>query len=289
VVLITTTDCSGPRRVEFERLLASLKRQRESAGRLRAYFLLQRCDSATMEEVRHCAPEGSVLVCSSTRLSLSAARNQLLEIALSDAAVGANDIVAFPDDDAWYPDDLLALLTETFRAQPDLDLLICGSSPEPEAAPIDFSSLAPASTMQVVRKISSNSMFFRGDLLSRIGAFDSGIGVGTVRPGGEDIDYALRGFLQARFAGIIDRPLVGHPLWDKTSVAKYFEGSLIALGRHARCRPSLAREFVRKVLVGLYLAGGGKMPWHAYLTALREAMRQIAGQRPRQTTGLDRA
>jgi hypothetical protein len=270
-VLFSTTRIGGSRQAEFERLLTSLKRQEESAGPLRVYILLQGCDEIAADQVRKLAPKHTVLVCSPHQLSLSSARNELLEFAQRDPAPGPHDIVAFPDDDCWYPDHFLARVTGVFRARPELSLMLCGSSPKAEMAHFDACELAPVSVKELVRKTSSNTMFFRGDLFSRIGNFDSSIGVGTTRPGGEDIDYALRGFLLATSCGIIDRPLVGHPAWDRGSIEKYFHGNLIVLARYARSRPSLFREFARKVMVGAYLASASRLPWRAYRTALGDA------------------
>ena len=72
--------------------------------------------------------------------------------------------------------------------------------------------------------------------------------------GGEDTDYALRGFLLARRAAFIDAPLVGHRESDPASVARYFKGSAIVLGRYALRSPGLFFEFARKLAVGAYLA-----------------------------------
>jgi hypothetical protein len=275
-VVFSTTDYGGSRRNEFRRMLASLRRQEDDAGPVRGFVLLQNCNGTALDEVRDWAPAGCVLACSPRRLSLSAARNRLLKIALGKGAIGSDDIVGFPDDDCWYPDHFLARMSAVLRERPELGVLICGSSPDPEVAAFDARAIAVASTKQIVRKTSSNTMFFRGSLLYHIGMFDASIGVGTSRPGGEDIDYAIRGFLLAKAAGIIDRPLVGHPIWARTALANYFTGSLIVLARHAHSSPSLLREFVRKLLVGAWLVCGGKIPWQAFASALGETVTELS-------------
>jgi hypothetical protein len=90
--------------------------------------------------------------------------------------------------------------------------------------------------------------------VTALGAFDPSLGLGTANGGGEDTDYALRGFLRARRAAFVDAPLVGHRPSELASVARYFRGSAIALGRHAALSPALSFEFARKLAVGAYLA-----------------------------------
>src|SRR5271157_993715 len=37
------------------------------------------------------------------------------------------DIIAIPDDDCWYPDDLLATVTQWFETHPEFDTLFTGA------------------------------------------------------------------------------------------------------------------------------------------------------------------
>ncbi|WP_336489086.1 glycosyltransferase family 2 protein [Methylobacterium nigriterrae] len=280
IILISTTDMRGPRGPEFARLLDSIERNASASLPVRAYILLQNCTQDELERVRAAAPACCALAAVPGRLSISAARNRLIETVLSEAAVGPDDVVGFPDDDCWLPDAVLARLATVFSERPDLDVLICRVSLDPDPRPFDAASVAPASARQIVRVSTSNNMFFRGSLIGRVGPFDPELGLGTPNGGGEDTDYVIRAFLRAEGAGIIDRALVGHPEPDKDCAAKYFRGALVVLARHARLRPALMREFLRKPLVGLYFVGRGKLSWSAYRAALAEGGRSFLKSRP---------
>ena len=54
-------------------------------------------------------------------------------------------------------------------------------------------------------------------------------------------------------AVFVDLPMVGHRASDVASVARYYKGALIVLGRYALQRPELLFEFVRMLAVGAYL------------------------------------
>jgi hypothetical protein len=187
-------------------------------------------------------------------------------------------VVAFPDDDCWYPDRFLERLTRAFVERDTLDLMICRMSLDPDAAPFAAADIAPASARQVVRISSSNNIFLRGSLLAALGDFDLrlGLGPGTIVTGGEDTDYVIRAYLRARASGLVDRALVGHQPPDQGSAAKYFGGAMLVLARHARSRPALAAECLRKVLVGLYFACRGTLPLSGYADALHRGSHAFA-------------
>jgi hypothetical protein len=105
------------------------------------------------------------------------------------------ELVAFPDDDCSYPDDLLERVTQRFRADPALDGLTgravdAGgrSSPSwaPDAARLDRDNLW--------NRAISFTIFLRASLVARVGSFDEqlGLGAGTPWSSGEEIDYLVR-------------------------------------------------------------------------------------------------
>jgi hypothetical protein len=273
VLLFTTTDVSGPRGADFERLLASVDASVQAGLPIRHFVLLQNCNPEALERHRAEAPPYRRVDAVAGRLSLSAARNRMLAAARVEAPAGPDDIVGFPDDDCWLPSGFLARLIEVFRARPMLDLLLCRVALDPNTAQFDARSVVPASASAVVRQSNSNNMFLRGSLLDPVGDFDPALGLGTPAGGGEDTDYVIRVFLRSKEAGLIDRPLVGHPVPDRDSAAKYFRGAFIVLARHARRRPALARELLRKLLVGLYFIAQGRLSVKTYSVALSDGLR----------------
>ncbi|MDO5484642.1 MAG: glycosyltransferase [Desulfovibrionaceae bacterium] len=153
---------------------------------------------------------------------VSAARNALLRACAADSW----DIVAFPDDDCWYPPDLLARMGAWFASQSGADALLtgwrtgpksgpesepgAGSGEEPGAAPPqpEYVSLYGA-----FRRAETYVQFYRRAAVERIGCWDETLGPGTGLPWGcgEDTDYLLRA-LRAGLHIIRDSTLtVYHP------------------------------------------------------------------------------
>lgn len=288
LILFSTTDMRGPRRADFTRLLDSLERNAKGGQALRSYILLQNCPHAQLAMLQTKAPACCRLTAIESRCSVSVARNLLIAAALECEPFGADDIVGFPDDDCWLPDHFAGSLANVFAELEDLDVLICKVAGKPDLRAFAAREIVPASTRQIVRVTTSNSMFFRGPVFVRVGRFDPALGVGTPNGGGEDTDYVIRAFLAARRAGIIDRPVVAHPEPDQDSAAKYYRGALIVLARHAGGSPALMREFLRKLLVGGYFVVRRKLSLSALLAAFWDALRTRRTGEPSLTSGATR-
>lgn len=143
-----------------------------------------------------------------SRAGLSRARNAgLLRI--------RGDLVAFPDDDCWYPDGLLAYVASRFEHDAGLDGLTGRFVNEEGRAEGRWLSRSQAlNRYSVWRGAISFSIFLRRALVERIGPFDEalGVGAGTVWGAGEETDYLLRG-LHAGGRIVFDHDLVlGHPV-----------------------------------------------------------------------------
>jgi len=286
--LFTTTDWRGPRRADLVRLLDSVERSRAAGVSVHHHLLLQNCPPETLAAERASLPAQTHVTAIPGRASISAARNQIIAAALAETPFGADDIVAFPDDDCFYADGFLARLEAAFAARPGLDLLLCRVSKDPEDGPDGLRDIAPASAAQIVRLTMSNSMFLRGSLAATLGAFDPTLGLGTPARGGEDTDYAVRALLAGNATGFIDRPLVGHPPADRSAAARYYHGAAIVLARYARRRPALMREYLRKLLVGLVFTLQGRVPARIYVETLRDTL-PIVGLFPRRGSGAEPA
>jgi GT2 family glycosyltransferase len=105
------------------------------------------------------------------------------------------DLVAFPDDDCVYPDDLLEHVRRRFADEPALDGL---TGREVDA---DGSSSASWKTDAAVltddnlwNRAISFTIFLRRELVGRVGDFDEQLGLGSGQPwsSGEEIDYLVR-------------------------------------------------------------------------------------------------
>ncbi len=274
LVLFTTSDLLAGREADFIRMVRSVELGASPDLPVTLFALLQRCDAAGKARYQELLPAGSVVVAEQGRLSLSDARNRLLEIAKGHMAL-ADCVVGFPDDDCWYPPNFVRQLVRSFSDDARLDMLVCRVSLEPVALTASALPLAPAKACDVVRRSSSNSMFFRGGLAAALGAFDRTLGLGTANGSGEDTDYALRAFLAARRAAFVDIPLVGHRESDLASVTRYFRGSIMVLGRHALRSPGLFFEFTRKLGVGAYLALRFGLPVREYAESIVNSFAEL--------------
>jgi hypothetical protein len=275
LVLLTTTDLQGGRETEFLRMIDSVRAGTRTDIQVKMFVLLQRSDADAGAKYQRILPPGSVILTSPERMSLSQARNSLLDAALKSVAIDDACVVAFPDDDCWYPPQFVDFLVGSFRRDDELDMLTCRVSLQPVDPP-SVESLVPAKAWQVVRRSSSNSMFFRGATVAAVGPFDPAFGLGTANGSGEDTDYAMRALLKARRAAFVDLPLVGHRESDLASVARYYQGALAVLSRHALERPDFCFEYVRKLAVGIYLALRLQLTPREYLASIISSAR---GQR----------
>lgn len=106
------------------------------------------------------------------------------------------EIVAFPDDDCWYPDDLLACIHSFLISHPLSDGLTCISK---DADKVISSGRFRAKDCLVTKAnvwntAISYTIFLRTRVIKTVGNFDIGIGVGsgTMYGAGEETDYLIR-------------------------------------------------------------------------------------------------
>ena len=113
------------------------------------------------------------------------------------------DIIAIPDDDCWYPPDLLTTVVRWFDAHPDIDLLTvleCNPEGKPmvpqNPPPAGFCTDQPVGLFpeRSVWMAQSSMVFLRRKVLDAIGLLDESLGVGcdTKYQSGEETDFFLR-------------------------------------------------------------------------------------------------
>lgn len=271
ITLFSTTDMQSGRDDDIVRMLGSVEafKQRNPDVDVVLFFLLQRCDAATAERFIANGPAWAQVSAIPDRWSLSAARNMLLTGENARRRLALNGIVAFPDDDCWYPEDTLDTIHDAFSTDPSLDFWFCRYGMEPRSA-ASFPATQPR-LQTVISFASSNTIVLRSALAARIGGFDEQLGVGATLSGGEDTDYAMRAFQGARKSAYIDARCIGHRDPNKALKAKYYPGSLRAIAKNVRTRPSEIQALGRKVLVGSLLAARSQMSWRDYFSALTRA------------------
>jgi hypothetical protein len=260
----------GQRESVRDRMVRSLVESEQAAGsdRFALYMLLQNCESREVPALAGAMPAFFHPVAIPGRVPLSTARNLLLRRLIADDTIRADALVAFPDDDCWYPPGFLVQVAGLFTRNAELDFWFCRYASNPSQATLPPGAGA-ASMAEIVRNASSNTIFMRGRVVNALGDFDEGLGVGTPLGGAEDLDYVLRAHRVAHKTAYCDAALVGHRDKSRELLARYYASSLVVLARHARA--GAASEFYRKIAVGVYYALRGRLSLVDYGRALRLA------------------
>lgn len=165
-------------------------------------------------------------------------------------------LVAFPDDDCWYPPWLLAKVANCFETM-QVDI-VTGRAADESGRSINgrFETVAQSTSRANVWTTSIEWMnFLRRDLLEAVGGYDETMGPGSGMPwqSTEGQDFLLRA-LSAGFTGYFDPAIYGfHPELDiltpdAAMLAKaraYGRGMGYTLGRHGYGLASLAYWLAR--------------------------------------------
>lgn len=151
-------------------LLASLGRQTYPNFRV---LLVEQSNGSRVEP-----PSGVQVERFRSERGLSRARNAALPHV-------AADLVAFPDDDCVYPDDLLARVARRFERETTLD----GLTGRDQGArwPDDAATLTRDN---VWNRAISFTIFLRAGLVARVGGFDERLGLPS--SSAEEIDFLIR-------------------------------------------------------------------------------------------------
>jgi glycosyltransferase involved in cell wall biosynthesis len=120
----------------------------------------------------------------------------------------AGDLIAFPDDDCWYPADLLERVDRMFREHPEY-----GGISGRETTGKWHSQAGPMGRIDLWKRHISFALFYRRSIIDGM-MFDRslGVGAGTRWGSGEETDFLIR----AMRRGLVfyDPSLViNHPEW----------------------------------------------------------------------------
>ncbi len=105
------------------------------------------------------------------------------------------EIVAFPDDDCWYPKDLLERVARFFADNQHVAGLTGRAVDEEDRPVMRWAPQAGWVTKSSVwRKGISYTIFLRSKVIEKVGDFNENLGVGAGTPwgSGEETDYLLR-------------------------------------------------------------------------------------------------
>ncbi len=132
-------------------------------------------------------------------------------------AVATYSVVAFPDDDCWYPTDVLDRVMRLFAEQASVDGFFGRGC---DAAGRDIARFkdteAAVTKFNVFETSASITMFIRAAAISAVDGFDEelGLGSGTRWTGGEDYDLPIRMLAAGASLRYLPSLVVHHPRPD---------------------------------------------------------------------------
>lgn len=275
LVLISTSDVARGRSDALDRMLCSVAGACEGRPGLKVHLLLlmQNYSELMRDRLFESLPAFVHVEVVERQVPLSSARNLLLARAFDLHLIGPDSVVLFPDDDCWYPDELLAYLEDTFAEDADLDFWFCGYDNNP--VPVRAGQARPANVCEVIRQVCSITMVLRGRVVHHLRYFDESFGVGTPLGGGEDTEFALSAFQIARRILVLGDPCVGHRRDPERRLrvrGRYFGGTLLAIAGHAGRTPGVMRELARKLAVGGWLTLNGELSVTKYIAFTFKAL-----------------
>jgi glycosyltransferase involved in cell wall biosynthesis len=138
---------------------------------------------------------------------LSRARNAGLRVC-------SGAIIAFPDDDCWYPADLVDCVSRLFDEHPELGIVTGRTT---DAKGNDSNGKYLRSSCEVTRRNvwycgTSNSVFARLDLVQQLHGFNESLGVGANSGfgSGEETDLILRALAKGHRAAFFHELIAHH-------------------------------------------------------------------------------
>jgi glycosyltransferase involved in cell wall biosynthesis len=176
---------------QVDRLLTSVAAQ--SYGAFRLIVVDQNPDDRLVPVLERYRRDMTILRLTSSERGASRARNAGL-------AAMQGELVAFADDDCWYPPDLLARVEERLRANPEWDGVtgrVVDERFRPSVARWNRRACR-VSRANVWTSGVAVSIFLRAHVAEAVGPFDETLGVGAGTPwgSGEETDYLLRALEQ---------------------------------------------------------------------------------------------
>jgi glycosyltransferase involved in cell wall biosynthesis len=199
---------------EPERFLASLKAQ--SYKDFELIVVDQNLDDRLVPLVRSYEDEFAITHIREQKRGASRARNIGMEYA-------GGDILAFPDDDCWYPPDLLGKIVRTLVHHPELDGLTGRLTDGFGNGVMGRFDLRPGRIEEPtvwVRGIEATIFLRRSRLEDPRFDESLGLGAGTMWGGGEVTDLLLRLLADGKLLYYYPDIIIGHPPFTRLYDAK---------------------------------------------------------------------
>jgi GT2 family glycosyltransferase len=250
------------RTTELERFLASLAAQSYRSFRL---ILVDQNEDDRLSPILSPYEDAFPLIRLVSQPGASRARNAgLREI--------EGDLVGFPDDDCWYPANLLETVVEQLAIRAELDGIGGRTIDEAERSSFvrwaDADQPQPITHANVWRTAVAVTIFFRRPVVDAVGGFDEalGVGAGTRWGSGEETDYVLRALAAGFRIGYDPGVTVFHespdPPFSRVAARKGFAygmGHSRVLRRHGFGRSFAAYRIAQLVGAAAYFVARGQL------------------------------
>jgi GT2 family glycosyltransferase len=183
-----------------------------------------------------------------------------------NAALGhlTADLVAFPDDDCVYPEDLLERVARRLSDETALDG-VTGRAVDEAGRSSPSWELDPAilTEANLWNRAISFTIFLRREVVERVGAFDERLGLGSPEPwaSGEEIDYLVRAVRGGARIEYDPSLVVRHDLGAEDARVGFRDGASVGylLRKHGYPARTRARMLVRPVGGALVSVGRGDL------------------------------
>jgi GT2 family glycosyltransferase len=183
----------------------------------------------------------------------------------------AAEVVAFPDDDCTYPEDLLERVGRRLADEPSLDGVtgraVDGAGNSSPSWKRDAAVLTEANLWN---RAISFTIFLRRDVVARVGAFDERLGLGSPEPwaSGEEIDYLVRAVRGGARIEYDPSLVVRHDVGADGSDVGFRDGASVGylLRKHGYPLRTRGRMLVRPLggaLVSIGRGDGGRARFYA--------------------------
>ncbi|MBS1820791.1 MAG: glycosyltransferase family 2 protein [Acidobacteria bacterium] len=133
-------------------------------------------------------------------------------------AQARGEIIAFPDDDCWYPPGLLSDVSEWFRGHTTYEILSVGSRDEDGHVSANgwFQDSCDFNLLNIYRTSACATFFIRNGGAAGTSRFDEAIGPGadSKNLGGEDTDFILSALSKGARGRYEAKWNIGHPRKD---------------------------------------------------------------------------
>ncbi len=203
-LIVATKD----RTTELARLIASIDSQTDADYEL--IIVDQNEDDRLVPIIQHSTYREKIL-CLKCETGVSRARNLGMERA-------QGKIIAFPDDDCWYPPGVLRIVSSWFDAHPTYEIL-CLNSLDGDGTRSGnrwIQDSCDLNLFNIYRTSVGYAYFIRSGGAARSIRYDEGIGPGANSPylGGEDSDFILTAMKAGARGRFEAKWHIGHPLKD---------------------------------------------------------------------------